>query len=190
MPSERLQLTNSALEQLKAMDDEARRVVANIILEISFDPLGAVETAFGVQGEYATQPLLTPVPGRPYSVIWTLRDGKVAVLAVEPGDFDEIVAKFEDAENIPLTEIGRRRLGGRSSHGLPLLSSSQIVAILEKAGFVEAHQKGSHRSFKKIEGGDVHTAVVPMGKKQIPQGTLYSVLRQAGLPLSAVRSDD
>ncbi|MBI4129034.1 MAG: type II toxin-antitoxin system HicA family toxin [Parcubacteria group bacterium] len=49
-----------------------------------------------------------------------------------------------------------------------LYSSSQIVKVLQKKGFIYISQKGSHVKFKKY-------------RKEIPHGTFRSILRQAHL---------
>ena len=67
---------------------------------------------------------------------------------------------------------------------LPLSSSKQVIAALEKDGF-QARKKssgGSHQVFiKSLPDGCKLTPVVPLGKKEIPRGTLASIIRQAGL---------
>ncbi len=66
---------------------------------------------------------------------------------------------------------------------LPSLSSKDIIKALKKSGFVEAPDrgKGSHRAFyKKDEFEKVHLVIVPHGK-DIPKGTLLSILEQAGI---------
>ena len=66
---------------------------------------------------------------------------------------------------------------------LPSLSSRDIVKALRRAGFTEAPDrgKGSHRAFvKKDARGIVHLVIVPQGK-DIPRGTLLSILEQSGL---------
>ena len=61
-----------------------------------------------------------------------------------------------------------------------LLSSRQIVKILEKNGFTFVSQKGSHLKFNKQRIKD-RTVIVPAGRKEIPIGTLYSIIRQSSL---------
>jgi predicted RNA binding protein YcfA (HicA-like mRNA interferase family) len=58
-----------------------------------------------------------------------------------------------------------------------LYSSHHIIKILHKNGFEEISQKGSHKKFRL----DHRTVIVPHPKKEIPIGTLISILRQAGL---------
>lgn len=61
-----------------------------------------------------------------------------------------------------------------------LLSSKQVVKILENNGFIFMSQKGSHQKFRK-QGIKNKTAIVPAGRKEIPIGTLHSIIRQASL---------
>jgi predicted RNA binding protein YcfA (HicA-like mRNA interferase family) len=58
-----------------------------------------------------------------------------------------------------------------------LLSSKEIIAVLLAHGFVKVSQKGSHQKYCK--GNRV--AIVPAPKKEIPIGTLYSIIKQSGL---------
>jgi len=58
-----------------------------------------------------------------------------------------------------------------------LYSSSSIIAVLIKNGFILVGQKGSHKKFRK-EG---YTVIVPDPKKEIPMGTFFSIVRQSGL---------
>ena len=58
-----------------------------------------------------------------------------------------------------------------------LYSSQHILKVLQKNGFTQVGQKGSH---KKLRKGD-KTVIVPDPKKEVPMGTFYSILRQSGL---------
>ena len=58
-----------------------------------------------------------------------------------------------------------------------LLSSKEIIRILVKNGFAFVSQKGSHKKFKKKN----RIAIVPDPKKEIPRGTLASIVRQSGI---------
>ena len=58
-----------------------------------------------------------------------------------------------------------------------LLSSKEIILVLEQNGFIFVSQKGSHKKFKK----EKRIVIVPHPKKEIPRGTLASILRQAGI---------
>lgn len=61
-----------------------------------------------------------------------------------------------------------------------LYSSSEIIKVLQKKGFVYVSQKGSHAKFKKT-GSPTLAVIVPAGRKEIPFGTFKSILRQANL---------
>ncbi len=58
-----------------------------------------------------------------------------------------------------------------------LLSSQEIIRILQQKGFVFVSQKGSHKKFKKAN----RIVIIPDPKKEIPKGTFASILRQSGL---------
>jgi predicted RNA binding protein YcfA (HicA-like mRNA interferase family) len=58
-----------------------------------------------------------------------------------------------------------------------LLSSKEIIAVLLAHGFTKASQKGSHQKYCK----DNRVVIVPSPKKEIPIGTLQSIIKQAGL---------
>lgn len=58
------------------------------------------------------------------------------------------------------------------------LSFREVKRRLESTGFVEATQKGSHVKFVRRIGEVIDTAIVPK-KREIPVGTLRSILSQA-----------
>jgi predicted RNA binding protein YcfA (HicA-like mRNA interferase family) len=59
------------------------------------------------------------------------------------------------------------------------MNSRDLIKLLEKAGWRRVATKGSHWQFKHpSKPGRV---TVPHPKKDIPVGTIASVLRQAGL---------
>ncbi|MFW6011373.1 MAG: type II toxin-antitoxin system HicA family toxin [Desulfosalsimonas sp.] len=58
-----------------------------------------------------------------------------------------------------------------------LLSSREIIRVLQEKGFSFVSQKGSHKKFKK----ENRIVIVPDPKKEIPRGTFVSILRQSGL---------
>jgi len=61
-------------------------------------------------------------------------------------------------------------------------SFREIRRRLERAGFVEASQKGSHVKFVHRLGDVVDTVIVP-NKREVPVGTLHSILNQAHITL-------
>lgn len=61
---------------------------------------------------------------------------------------------------------------------LPRLSGRETIRILERLGFTQVRQRGSHAVLKKtLPGGDVG-CVVPL-HDELAVGTLRSILRQA-----------
>ena len=63
------------------------------------------------------------------------------------------------------------------------LSSKEVVRILKDNGFVLIGQKGSHQKWHNAELGA--TTIVPChGNKQLPIGTLYSIIRASKLEKS------
>lgn len=57
---------------------------------------------------------------------------------------------------------------------LPLLSSKKLCTFLEKEGFVNLRQKGSHRFYKHKDG---RATVVPIhSNKEISRGLLKAIL--------------
>lgn len=62
------------------------------------------------------------------------------------------------------------------------LSGKQIVKALERIGFVQARQRGSHVVMKKdLQEGAVG-CVVPM-HKEVATGTLHTLLKQANVSI-------
>jgi predicted RNA binding protein YcfA (HicA-like mRNA interferase family) len=63
-----------------------------------------------------------------------------------------------------------------------LYSSFYVLKILEAHGFMFVSQKGSHIKVRKA-GNPVLTVIVPANRKEIPLGTLRSILRQSQLSI-------
>jgi len=61
-----------------------------------------------------------------------------------------------------------------------LYSSTRIIKVLLSNSFFLVSQKESHAKFRKISS-PVLTVIVPFNKKEIPQGTFRSILRQSNL---------
>jgi predicted RNA binding protein YcfA (HicA-like mRNA interferase family) len=61
------------------------------------------------------------------------------------------------------------------------MKSQEIIALLQRDGWVQVSQKGSHLQFKHpTKRGRV---TVPHPKRDIPIGTLKSIEKQSGLKL-------
>jgi len=63
---------------------------------------------------------------------------------------------------------------------LPVLSAREIIMVLSKIGFRQVSQKGSHIKLKRILDDKTWIVIVP-NFKEIPIGTLLSIIRQSGL---------
>jgi predicted RNA binding protein YcfA (HicA-like mRNA interferase family) len=63
---------------------------------------------------------------------------------------------------------------------LRVLSGKDVCTILEKHGFSEVRQKGSHIIMQKTLPGSTITVPVP-NHNEIRSGTLQSIIRQSGI---------
>jgi predicted RNA binding protein YcfA (HicA-like mRNA interferase family) len=61
---------------------------------------------------------------------------------------------------------------------LKRVSGQEVVKALERMGFYQARQRGSHVVMKKILPGGAVGCVVPM-HREVATGTLHSLLKQA-----------
>jgi predicted RNA binding protein YcfA (HicA-like mRNA interferase family) len=71
---------------------------------------------------------------------------------------------------------------------LPRVPAWEILCVLERLGFVQVRQRGSHVILKKqiVEEGEQQKVievgcVVPLHRKTMALGTLKSILNQAGV---------
>ena len=62
---------------------------------------------------------------------------------------------------------------------IPALTPLKVIRILEQHGFILDHSSGSHRIYYHPE--KIKRVVVPFHRKDIPRGTLMTILRQAGI---------
>ena len=62
---------------------------------------------------------------------------------------------------------------------LPVLTPRDVIPILEKRGFIFDRAKGSHHIY--LHPDTKQRAVVPVHRRDLPQGTLLSILKQAGI---------
>jgi len=56
----------------------------------------------------------------------------------------------------------------------------ELIKLLERNGWHEVRQRGSHRIFKHPEIHDT-ISVPDHGNRDVPVGTLHTILKQAGL---------
>jgi predicted RNA binding protein YcfA (HicA-like mRNA interferase family) len=62
---------------------------------------------------------------------------------------------------------------------LPSLTPQKVIRALENKGFVLDRVKGSHQIYYHPD--TKQRVVIPLHKKDLPQGTLQEILRQAGI---------
>jgi predicted RNA binding protein YcfA (HicA-like mRNA interferase family) len=68
---------------------------------------------------------------------------------------------------------------------LPSLSGKEVAGLLEKRGFMNVHQKGSHAKYSDKDG---RMTIVPMhGSEEIGPGLLLKILRDAGIDPDELR---
>lgn len=62
---------------------------------------------------------------------------------------------------------------------LPILTPKKLIKIFEKLGFQLDHKTGSHFIF--YNQTNKRRAVIPYHSKDLPKGTILSILKQAGI---------
>ncbi|MEW6053119.1 MAG: type II toxin-antitoxin system HicA family toxin [Nitrospirota bacterium] len=62
---------------------------------------------------------------------------------------------------------------------IPSLTAEQVVRLLLQNGFELDHQTGSHRVY--YNKTTKKRVTVPYHKRELPRGTVLSILKQAGL---------
>ncbi|MEK6782913.1 MAG: type II toxin-antitoxin system HicA family toxin [Bacteroidota bacterium] len=58
------------------------------------------------------------------------------------------------------------------------MKPKELIKLLEKEGFVFTRQSGSHAIYRK---SGFKIAIVPIHSKDIPTGTLKSILKDSGI---------
>ncbi len=58
-------------------------------------------------------------------------------------------------------------------------TSKEIIRVLVSKGFVLDRQKSSHALYMMPDG--TKRVIVPMHNKDLPKGTFFSILKQAGI---------
>jgi predicted RNA binding protein YcfA (HicA-like mRNA interferase family) len=60
------------------------------------------------------------------------------------------------------------------------MKAAEVIKLIEKAGWYQIRQRGSHRIFKR--DGESNIITIPEhGKEDLKPGTLNSILKTAGL---------
>jgi predicted RNA binding protein YcfA (HicA-like mRNA interferase family) len=62
---------------------------------------------------------------------------------------------------------------------IPMLTPKNLAKILRQKGFILDRTSGSHQIW--FHPVSHKRAVVPMHRKDLPAGTFYSILKQAGI---------
>jgi len=62
---------------------------------------------------------------------------------------------------------------------LPSLTPEKVIKLLEKNGFVLDRIRGSHHIYYNPETRK--RAIVPLHKKDLLKGTMFEILKQAGI---------
>jgi len=67
----------------------------------------------------------------------------------------------------------------------PICNANDVIRVLRRNGFMKVGQKGSHQKWRHPDGLQV---IVPdHGSKQIPIGTLKSIIEGSGLSAEEFR---
>ena len=64
-------------------------------------------------------------------------------------------------------------------------SAREVLTKLNRAGFVQVRQSGSHKILRRADGRQTYVAVHP---GTLPTGTFHKILKQAGLTLEEFRN--
>jgi predicted RNA binding protein YcfA (HicA-like mRNA interferase family) len=67
---------------------------------------------------------------------------------------------------------------------LPAYTSKKLIKLLQKKGFVFDRASGSHQIYMLPDRSK--RVIVPMHNKDLPIGTLVSILKQAGIDKSEI----
>ena len=71
---------------------------------------------------------------------------------------------------------------------LKVLSGREVCRILQRYGFKEIRQRGSHIVMQKQLDNGTITVPVP-DHKEIKRGTMISIIRQSGIPKEEFETD-
>ncbi len=62
---------------------------------------------------------------------------------------------------------------------IPVLSQKELIRLLKQMGYILDRSKGSHQVF--YHPTSKKRVIVPMHNKDLPKGTFYAILKQAGM---------
>ena len=64
---------------------------------------------------------------------------------------------------------------------VPLISSREVIRAFEKVGYEVNHQTGSHIILRRTQPPHLHLSVP--NRREVPRGTLRTLIRDTGLTL-------
>ena len=69
---------------------------------------------------------------------------------------------------------------------MPLVSSQRLVVALRRLNFIDMPATGGshHTMWRPRSDGTKDVCTVVLGKREVPRGTLTSILKQANVPLA------
>lgn len=62
----------------------------------------------------------------------------------------------------------------------PLIDHGELIKILISEGYALRKSRGTDHAYKRTTPAGSRTIIVPTHKRQIPRGTMRSILKQAG----------
>ncbi|MCP5108755.1 MAG: addiction module toxin, HicA family [bacterium] len=68
---------------------------------------------------------------------------------------------------------------------IPSFTPQKIIKILKKRGFILDRVKGSHHIYYHYESN--RRVIVPLHKRDLPRGTFYEILKEAGIDKSELK---
>lgn len=71
---------------------------------------------------------------------------------------------------------------------LRVLSGAEVVALLQRNGFRQVRQRGSHVSMQRRDEATTITVIVPL-HRELRAGTLMSIVRQSRLDRSLFETE-
>ena len=74
-----------------------------------------------------------------------------------------------------------------TSAQIPLCSSREVTAALERLGAWHVRTRGSHATYARMTPNGRRITQVILGKREIPRGTLRSILAGLDIPVEAFR---
>ena len=64
---------------------------------------------------------------------------------------------------------------------LPVISSKEMAKMLNKLGFYEVHQRGSHKKFKHDDG---RVVIIPFHNDDLGRGIISKILKEIKISIN------